>query len=458
MDFKAIVRLPALSRAALACLGLVAAAALAFGQPAPPTPYAPPPESGAPPPAFAPAQLDQMLAPVALYPDGLLGQVLMACAYPLEIVQADRWLQSPENAGLSGDSLVQALEPYPWDNSVKSLAAFPQVLKMLDDNLDWTERLGEAFISQQADVMESVQRLRTLARGAGYLDSTPQQTVDASGGAISIAPADPGIVYVPVYSPGTSYGPWPYADYPPDEVGFADFAFGTFVAFAIVAPFWGWDTWDWHHHHLNVGPPRRGPDRRPPPGGTSRIPERHPWKFAPEHRGGVPYHDPAVQARVGGGSAARTPYRGFEPQQGNSPRENFPRQNPPAAGFQGGAPHGAASAPLDRTPVLPSPPIRVPAAPALPPPPIRVPATPALPPPPNHGTAPSFSPPAAREPTRTFNPPAVHEPAKTFNPRPAPPAMESFGRGPQVEVHEQRGAQSRGAEPAAPAGPRGRPR
>src|SRR6266550_1776459 len=123
---------------------------------------------------YSAEQLDQMVAPIALYPDDLLGQILMAATYPLEVVQADRWLQDPSNASLRGSTLAQALQSLPWDASVKSLVAYPQILAWMDSALDWTEAAGDAFLAQQSDVMDSVQRLRTRARAAGTLSSTPQ--------------------------------------------------------------------------------------------------------------------------------------------------------------------------------------------------------------------------------------------------------------------------------------------
>ena len=125
----------------------------------------------------APQELDAMLAPVALYPDPLIAQILMASTYPLEVVEADRWLQEPANTGLKGAQLMSALDQQPWDPSVKSLVPFPQILRMMDSNLDWTERLGNAFLADQAAVMDSVQRLRQRAEATGELMSSPQQTV-----------------------------------------------------------------------------------------------------------------------------------------------------------------------------------------------------------------------------------------------------------------------------------------
>ena len=128
-------------------------------------------------PAYTQGQLDQMLAPIALYPDALVSQILMASTYPLEVVEAERWLEVPENASLTGDALSNALMQQPWDPSVKSLVPFPQVLQMMNQNLQWTEQLGDAFLAQQPAIMDSIQQLRQQAQAAGTLQSTLQQVV-----------------------------------------------------------------------------------------------------------------------------------------------------------------------------------------------------------------------------------------------------------------------------------------
>ena len=165
---------------------------------------------GAPPPAAAPnappkltaEQLDQLTAPIALYPDALLAQVLMAAAYPVDVVAADRFVQ--KNPNLTGDQMEQALQNQPWDISVKTLTHFPSVLKYMDDNLDWTQALGDAFVNQQSDVMASVQHLRAEAYAAGNLKSGPQQTVTNADNQIVIAPAGE-TIYVPQYNPQVIY-------------------------------------------------------------------------------------------------------------------------------------------------------------------------------------------------------------------------------------------------------------
>ena len=164
-----------------------------------------------------PEELDQLVAPIALYPDNLLSEVLMASAYPLDIVQAERWLQSHKN--LKGDQLKAAIAKEDWDDSIKSLIATPDVLAMMSEKLDWTEKLGDAVVDQQPDVMDAIQRLRAKAQANDKLKSTKQQTVTVNEvqgkQVIAIAPTDPDTVYVPYYDPAVVYGAWPYPDYPP---------------------------------------------------------------------------------------------------------------------------------------------------------------------------------------------------------------------------------------------------
>jgi hypothetical protein len=161
--------------------------------------------------------LDQLVAPIALYPDTLLAQVLMASTYPLEVVQAARWQTA--NKKLKGDKLQQAVDKQDWDASVKALVTAPNVLSMMNDQLDWTTDLGNAVLAQQADVMDAVQRLRAKAQENGKLATTKQQTVSTAEQegkqVIVIEPTTPETVYVPYYEPQVVYGSWPYPDYPP---------------------------------------------------------------------------------------------------------------------------------------------------------------------------------------------------------------------------------------------------
>lgn len=166
-----------------------------------------------PPAVFSQEELDQMLAPVALYPDSLLAQVLMAATYPLEVVQAARFVDSRQ--GLQGDALARSIAPMPWDPSVKSLAQFPSVLAMMNDKLDWTQRLGDAFLSQQANVMDTVQNLRVKAQIAGNLQSSNQQRIVQQEQIIVIEPVNPQVIYVPYYNPTVVYGGWWWPQRPP---------------------------------------------------------------------------------------------------------------------------------------------------------------------------------------------------------------------------------------------------
>jgi hypothetical protein len=258
-------------------------------------------------------QLDQLVAPIALYPDPLVAQILAAATYPLEIVEADRWLRIPANAELKGDALMAALQKQSWDPSIKSLVPFPQLLHMMDANLEWTEQLGDAFLAQQADIMDAVQRLRQRAQAAGSLASTPQQTVSTEDQQIIIEPANPDIVYVPAYNPWCVYGAWPYADYPPfyfeSWAGYcapADYliAFGAgFFPFG----FWAWGHLEWRHHHIRIDHDRfqHFHNVHEPLSGI--------WQHDPAHRHGVLYRDPATAARFLGSTGTARGYRGFTP-------------------------------------------------------------------------------------------------------------------------------------------------
>ncbi len=207
-------------------------------------------------------ELDALLAPIALYPDQLLAQILMASTYPLQVVQAARFVQ--QNPSLTGDALDQALRNETWDPSVISLAAYPQVLMMMNDRLDWTQRLGNAFLADQQQVMDTVQMLRSRAQAAGTLQSTPQQTVTDQGGYIDIEPAQPQYVYVPVYDPRVIYGAWwdpayqPVFWYPPPIYGYPDLSAGIVAGIffgwpcAISYNHWGWAHPNWRGHDIDI--------------------------------------------------------------------------------------------------------------------------------------------------------------------------------------------------------------
>jgi hypothetical protein len=206
------------------------------------------------------AQLEQLVAPIALYPDALLAQVLMAATYPLEIVEAERWAE--QNKGLSGAQLTQALAGQNWDPSVKALVSTPSVLEMMNAKLDWVQQLGNAVVAQQAQVMQAVQALRQKAQTAGNLKSTKQQNVatDGAGSAIVIEPAEPQTIYVPYYDPAVVYGVWAYPAYPPyifpAPVGWVagpGLWFGAGFALGVAWDHWGnWGAFNWHDGNIYV--------------------------------------------------------------------------------------------------------------------------------------------------------------------------------------------------------------
>ncbi|MGQ7937284.1 DUF3300 domain-containing protein [Paraburkholderia sp. D1E] len=204
-------------------------------------------------------QLDSLTAPIALYPDALLAQVLMAATFPQDVQVAAAW--SKANSKLQGDDAVKAVASEPWDPSVQSLVAFPQVLATMASKPDWVSQLGTAFLGQPNDVMDSVQRLRKQAQAAGNLKTSSQQKVVVEQSTIQIVPANPQVVYVPTYNPTVVYGTWPYPAYPPVYVppppGYAiasglaaGLAFGAGVA--VANSLWGGFNWNTHDVNINV--------------------------------------------------------------------------------------------------------------------------------------------------------------------------------------------------------------
>jgi Protein of unknown function (DUF3300) len=285
------------------------AVALLFAVPQAALAQTPPPAQ----PASAPSQqlltagqLDALVAPIALYPDALLSEILMASTYPLEVVAADRWVNA--NKSLQGDALKAALDQQNWDDSVKSLAATPDVLDMMNNKLDWTQQLGDAVLAQQPDVMDAIQRLRVKAQANNKLQSTSQQTVttQSTGGRqyIYIAPTDPDEIYVPYYDPSVVYGPWPYPDYPPyywpppAYIGAGliatGLAFGTGYALGRwVSGGYRWGGgFNWGGNNINV--------RRSISGNNLNG---NNWTHNPAHRGSVRYSNPGVAAKFGGNNA-----------------------------------------------------------------------------------------------------------------------------------------------------------
>jgi hypothetical protein len=297
-------------------------------------------------------QLDAIVAPIALYPDELLTQILMASAYPLQVVEASRWLENPANKALRGDELTAALAPREWDPSVKSLVPFPQVLAMMNNQLEWTQQLGYAVAVQQGAVLEAIQRLRKQAEIAGALKSGERYVVRTEGEVITIAPAQPSVIYVPTYNPTVVYGAWPYPAYPPvylppppgyafGEVLATDLAFG--VGIAVVGGLWGWARPNWGERNVYVDVHRYntinvnryqinnpswrpgGPGYRPPAGGGFPPP-------VSGYGGGRPPGQPGFgNGPPVGASTGRPVYTGARPVGGSGGQPGFSGARPVGA-------------------------------------------------------------------------------------------------------------------------------
>jgi len=269
-------------------------------------------------PPFRPEEIDQMVAPIALYPDDLLAQVLVASTYPLEIVQAARFLR--QNKELKGEKLMAAAKDKEWDPSVKAMLQFPDVLMMMDEKIEWTEKLGDAFLDQQKDVMESAQRLRRKAQESGNLKTTNEQKVivEEQTKVIVIQPANPEVVYVPAYNPTVVYGVWPYPAYPPYPVypyGYAATAAFSFAAGVAIGAAWGgYHGWGcgWGNNEININNSTHNNFTK----NNYNRPEQHQnkgqnWKHNPEHRGNAQYRNQGTaqkygQQRSGSGPRAST--------------------------------------------------------------------------------------------------------------------------------------------------------
>lgn len=269
---------------------------------------APPPEQ-----PLNPQQLQDLVAPIALYPDDLLSEILAASTYPIEVVEAQQWLQQHRN--WKGQKLMDEAKKQNWDPSIQALVAFPEVLGRLNQDIRWTTDLGNAFLAQQADVMNAVQQLRMKAQANGKLRSTPQEnvTTQTQNGqtAIDIAPPDPGEVYVPNYNPAYVWGPPAYGYYPPLLYPGLDVGFGFYPGIDLGLYFGGgWGLyggfgWGWGPNWFGGGIYTNGNffhrygfnDYHPGFGGA--------WSHDPGHRLGVPYGNRAVANRFGGGFGAR---------------------------------------------------------------------------------------------------------------------------------------------------------
>jgi len=239
-------------------------------------------------------RVDALVAPIALYPDPLLAEVLMASTYPLEVVEADRWAKDRDE--LRGERRKGEISNQPWDESVKSLVATPSVLAMMNTKLDWTQKLGDTVLAQQADVMDAIQRLRSKAYGSEKLTSTKEQKVKQAHKVITIEPTDPQTVYVPYYDPVVVYGEWPHPDYPPyyyypevRQIGSGSIASGIAFGTAYALGRWmsGGHYWggkfSWTGGQINV----------------NRGTQVTHWQHNPEHRRGVGYDSARVQQKFG---------------------------------------------------------------------------------------------------------------------------------------------------------------
>jgi len=283
----------------------------AYQQPGYPAPAGTQPATA---PRLSAQQLDDLVAPIALYPDPVLSQAMVASTYPLELVEAEQWLRA--NSGLQGQQLMDAARQQDWDASVQAMVAFPEVLDRLTQNIRWTTDLGNAFLAQQPDVMAAVQRMRTQAQANGKLSSTPQETVTTAtqGGqsAIEIMPTDPQVVYVPSYDPAYIWGPPVWGAYP--ALWYPPFGFGFWPGINVGLCFggwggggWGgWGGWGWgpgwfgrgvfvnngffNHYGFH--------------GGYGAGFGTGLWAHNPNHRLGVAYPNRALSARYGAASMA----------------------------------------------------------------------------------------------------------------------------------------------------------
>jgi len=253
-------------------------------------------------------QLDSLVAPIALYPDPLLAQVLAASTYPLELVQLQQWLQ--KNPDLKDQALEDAVMQEPWDPSVQAMAPLPDVVKWLTDDIQWTTDLGNAFLAQQGDVMDAVQRMRKKAEDQGNLESGEQIKVETqvveSKQVIIIEQADPQVIYVPSYNPVVVYGP-PVYPYPPIYYPPPGYYAGRAIAFGIgvaVGVAWG-GGWGWHcgwgHNHINININNHY-NRNVNINRNTNINRGggNNWQHNPSHRGGTPYSNRATASKYGG--------------------------------------------------------------------------------------------------------------------------------------------------------------
>jgi hypothetical protein len=373
----------------IAARGLPTALAILLA--APPLPQAqqpPAPQQAAPAPAqqpapaaqpgdddvqpFKPEELEAIVAPIALYPDPLVAQVLMASTYPLEVIQAARLMKSKPN--LKDEALNEELKKYNWDDSVKSLCSFPQTLEILNEKIDWMQKLGDAFLDQRKETMDAIQRLRAKAQAQGNLQSNEQQKViveavsaqpvpppppgqpppppPADQTVIKIEPANPQVIYVPQYNPTVVYGPPPpayppyYYPYPPGYAwGAAAISFG--VGMAVGAAVWGGCNWGGGDVDIDVNKNNNFTNNVNRGDRATQIKNergsgqggRESFKHNPEHRGGAQYRDKGTQQKYNRASSSqagtRDAYRGRDQGRGGptaGTREAGAGQRGPTAG------------------------------------------------------------------------------------------------------------------------------
>ncbi len=252
-------------------------------------------------------QLDSLVAPIALYPDPLLAQMLVASTYPIDVVAAQQWLD--KNKNLKGEELTKAAEQQPWDPSIQAMVSIPDALKKLSENIQWTADLGDAFLAQQAEVMGAVQRLRAKAKDSGKLESTEQQKVETktveSKTVIEIQPSSTEVVYVPSYSPtviwGAPYYPYPPLYYPP-YYGGAWLGFGVGIAVGIgISGGWGWGCGWGGNNNITINRNNNYVSHYDRQNNVNRGNNNN-WQHNPQQRGGAPYKDRATAQKYGGGT------------------------------------------------------------------------------------------------------------------------------------------------------------
>jgi Protein of unknown function (DUF3300) len=317
---------PALAGICLLTLGLIPSAG--FSQI---TPVPVPTDTGQPIPVLTGNELDGLVAPIALYPDPLISQILVASTYPLEVVEAYQWLQ--RNPGLSSPALTQAAAAQNWDPSIQALVVFPDVLRRLNEDISWTTNLGNAFLNQQASVMAAIQRMRLSAEQSGRLVSTPQQqvitTAEAGQPVVEILPANPEVIYVPVYDPAWFWGPAVYYPYPrwyyPRMRSGIFFSVGIPIGGFFGGNWHGWGGWGWHPAWgsrtvvINNTFIERNNFNSLRTRNVTNMPRTSVWSHDAFHRQGVPYPNQVLNQRFGGNvqrnmmpSRAATPIQGPE--------------------------------------------------------------------------------------------------------------------------------------------------